>query len=46
MARLVLYNRERPVVKAFRAWVKDEVAALDWSKWRRGLSPRVRTMRE
>ena len=31
-------DRERPVVRAFRAWVKDEVAALDWTKWRRGLS--------
>jgi LysR family glycine cleavage system transcriptional activator len=33
-------DRERPVVRAFRAWVKDEVAALDWTKWRKGLAVR------
>ena len=38
-------DRERPVVRAFRAWVKDEVAALDWTKWRRGLAPRLKKTR-
>ena len=38
-------DRDRPVVRAFRAWVKEEVAALDWTKWRRGLAPRVRKTR-
>jgi LysR family glycine cleavage system transcriptional activator len=35
-------DRERPIVRAFRAWLKEEVAALDWTKWRKGLAPRVR----
>ena len=31
-------DRERPVVRAFRTWLREEVAALDWTKWRRGLA--------
>lgn len=30
-------ERDRPNVKAFRDWLRQEVAALDWSQWRRGL---------
>ncbi len=30
-------DSERPIVQAFRRWIKEEVAALDWSKWRSGL---------
>ena len=32
-------DRDRPVVQAFRTWLKAEVAALDWTKWRRALAP-------
>jgi LysR family glycine cleavage system transcriptional activator len=32
-------DRDRPVVQAFRTWIKEEVAALDWTKWRKGLAP-------
>jgi LysR family transcriptional regulator, glycine cleavage system transcriptional activator len=39
-------GRDRPVVQAFRAWLKEEVAALDWTKWRRGLAPRLKRTRE
>jgi LysR family glycine cleavage system transcriptional activator len=39
-------DRERPVVRAFRAWLREEVAALDWTKWRRGLAPRVKRTTE
>jgi LysR family transcriptional regulator, glycine cleavage system transcriptional activator len=39
-------DRDRPVVQAFRAWLKEEVAALDWTKWRRGLAPRLKRTRE
>jgi LysR family transcriptional regulator, glycine cleavage system transcriptional activator len=27
-------HRDRPNVQAFRSWIKQEVAALDWEKWR------------
>src|SRR5256885_2376599 len=37
--------RDRPVVRAFRAWLGEEVAALDWTKWRRGLAPHIRKTR-
>lgn len=33
-------DRDRPVVQAFRTWLREEVAALDWTKWRRGLAAR------
>ena len=32
-------DRDRPVVQAFRTWLRQEVAALDWTKWRKGLAP-------
>jgi LysR family transcriptional regulator, glycine cleavage system transcriptional activator len=38
-------DRDRPVVQAFRAWLKEEVAALDWTTWRRGLAPRLKRTR-
>jgi LysR family glycine cleavage system transcriptional activator len=31
-------DRERPVVRGFRSWLREEVAALDWRKWRKGLA--------
>ena len=30
-------ERDRPNVKALRDWLRQEVALLDWSQWRRGL---------
>jgi len=27
-------DRDRPNVLAFRQWIKQEIAALDWSRWR------------
>ena len=33
-------DRDRPVVQAFRNWLREEVAALDWTKWRKGLAAR------
>jgi LysR family glycine cleavage system transcriptional activator len=32
-------DQHRTNVQAFRAWIKQEVAALDWAKWRSGLPP-------
>ncbi|MGB9369725.1 MAG: transcriptional regulator GcvA [Xanthobacteraceae bacterium] len=31
-------DRDRPAVQAFRNWLREEVAALDWTKWRKGLA--------
>jgi LysR family transcriptional regulator, glycine cleavage system transcriptional activator len=39
-------DRDRPIVQAFRTWLKQEVAALDWTKWRGGLAPRLKRTRE
>ena len=32
-------RREQPNVRAFRAWLREEAAALDWIKWRTSASP-------
>ena len=31
-------DQHRPNVQAFRTWIKQEVAALDWTRWRSGLA--------
>ena len=33
-------ERELPnKAKLFRTWLKQEVAALDWTRWRKGIAP-------